>query len=130
MRFFDVPEANRLVPYLDRAFREVRSLLEQARKLAEQMDQLEPSQTAQLRRECERALLKSREELNRVEELGLEVKSVEGLVDFRAILEDREVYLCWRFGEEAVTHWHELDAGFDGRKPIDPATPFEPCYLS
>lgn len=39
-----------------------------------------------------------------------------GLVDFPALREGREIYLCWRYDEPAVTHWHELDAGFSGRK--------------
>jgi hypothetical protein len=29
------------------------------------------------------------------------------------------VFLCWRLGEERITYWHELDAGFGGRQPID-----------
>jgi hypothetical protein len=28
------------------------------------------------------------------------------------------VFLCWKHGEPAVTHWHELDAGFAGRRPL------------
>ena len=32
--------------------------------------------------------------------------------------EGRLVFLCWRLGEDAVTHWHELDAGVAGRQPI------------
>jgi hypothetical protein len=40
------------------------------------------------------------------------------LVDFRALMEGREVYLCWLLGEEEVTHWHELDAGFAGRQSL------------
>ena len=51
--------------------------------------------------------------------LGVELKDVEqGLVDFRGKVGSREAYLCWRDGEERITHWHELDAGFGGRKPI------------
>ena len=42
-----------------------------------------------------------------------------GLVDFPAVHEDEEVYLCWVESEEdAITHWHELDAGFAGREPL------------
>jgi hypothetical protein len=41
-----------------------------------------------------------------------------GLVDFPAIREGREVYLCWQLGEEAVEHWHDLESGFGGRQPI------------
>lgn len=42
------------------------------------------------------------------------------LVDFYALREDRPVFLCWRLGEERITHWHEVDDGYSGRKPIEP----------
>ncbi len=41
-----------------------------------------------------------------------------GLIDFPSIREGREVYLCWRIGEDRVGFWHDLDAGFNGRKLI------------
>jgi hypothetical protein len=41
-----------------------------------------------------------------------------GLVDFLSKREGRDVFLCWRFGEEEVRYWHDLDAGFAGRQPI------------
>lgn len=42
-----------------------------------------------------------------------------GLVDFPAIRDDEEVYLCWVESEEdAITHWHDVDAGFAGRQPL------------
>ena len=44
----------------------------------------------------------------------------DGLVDFYGYQEGRLVFLCWRLGEERVTHWHDLDAGFAGRRPIAP----------
>jgi hypothetical protein len=34
-------------------------------------------------------------------------------------LEGREVYLCWELGEEAVAYWHDLEAGYGGREPLD-----------
>jgi len=45
----------------------------------------------------------------------------EGLVDFYALRDDRLVFLCWKLDEERITHWHEIDAGFAGRQPIDSA---------
>lgn len=41
-----------------------------------------------------------------------------GLVDFPALHEDREIYLCWKYGEETIRFWHEMDAGFSGRQPL------------
>lgn len=58
--------------------------------------------------------------VDELQELGVELKDFEqGLVDFYALREDRLVYLCWRLGEEHITHWHEVDAGFAGRRPVD-----------
>lgn len=42
-----------------------------------------------------------------------------GLVDFYSLRHDRLVFLCWRLGEEELGWWHEVDAGFGGRRPID-----------
>ncbi len=44
-----------------------------------------------------------------------------GLLDFPTTLDGRWVFLCWRLGEDRVSHWHELDGGFAGREPISPA---------
>jgi hypothetical protein len=44
-----------------------------------------------------------------------------GLVDFYSLHGDRVVFLCWKLGEDRITHWHELEAGYAGRRPIDPA---------
>ena len=41
-----------------------------------------------------------------------------GLVDFPALVNGRQVCLCWRLGEERVGFWHELDSGFAGRRPL------------
>ncbi len=53
------------------------------------------------------------------EDLGVEVKDLSiGLLDFRAEMGSEEVYLCWMQGEPEVAHWHPLEGGFAGRKPI------------
>lgn len=41
-----------------------------------------------------------------------------GLVDFPALRDGREVYLCWEEGEDEITQWHEVDAGFSGRQDL------------
>ena len=51
---------------------------------------------------------------------GAIVKDINtGLVDFPALHEGREVYLCWKYGEEQIDFWHEVDGGFSGRQPIE-----------
>src|SRR5262249_57527382 len=61
---------------------------------------------------------KLRDILHEVAEMGVEVKAADGLVDFRSKLHGRTVYLCWKYGEERVGYFHELDAGFAGRRPL------------
>lgn len=41
-----------------------------------------------------------------------------GLVDFPALANGRPIWLCWRLGEGDIAYWHELDAGFAGRRPL------------
>ena len=51
---------------------------------------------------------------------GAEIKDLDaGLIDFRALRQDHEVYLCWKYGEDKIRFWHEIDAGFAGRQPIE-----------
>lgn len=57
--------------------------------------------------------------LAKVRETGVVVKDLEqGLCDFYALSGDRLVFLCWRLGEAEVAHWHALDEGFAGRRPL------------
>ncbi len=58
--------------------------------------------------------------LHNVQDRGIEIKDlVTGLIDFRALHDGREVYLCWRYGEGDIQFWHEIEAGFGGRQLID-----------
>lgn len=53
---------------------------------------------------------------------GIELKDIDkGLIDFPALrpATGEEVYLCFMLGEQTIDHWHTLDGGFAGRKPID-----------
>jgi hypothetical protein len=50
---------------------------------------------------------------------GCEIKDINGgLLDFPARIDDREVYLCWRYNEPEIAFYHELHTGFGGRKPL------------
>ena len=65
------------------------------------------------------AVLKYNDLMRKIEEMGCEVKGIrEGLIDFPSLREGREVYLCWRMPETKILFWHDLNAGFTGRKPI------------
>ncbi len=58
--------------------------------------------------------------LHRILATGAQVKDINsGLLDFLALRNGQPVYLCWKYGEEKIEYWHELDAGFAGRRPIE-----------
>ena len=57
--------------------------------------------------------------VERINDMGCLVKDLDqGLVDFYSLRDDEPVFLCWQFGEPAVTHWHPLDEGFASRQPL------------
>ena len=59
--------------------------------------------------------------LEKILSTGCLVKDLDvGLLDFPSVLNNEEVYLCWRLGEERIRFWHRQDEGFAGRKPLDP----------
>ncbi|MDP2776111.1 MAG: DUF2203 domain-containing protein [Anaerolineales bacterium] len=58
--------------------------------------------------------------LHRIQDMGIEVKDLTtGLMDFVTLYDGREVYLCWKYGEASIQFWHEIEAGFQGRRLID-----------
>ncbi|MDB6028610.1 MAG: hypothetical protein JWM68_4833 [Verrucomicrobiales bacterium] len=49
----------------------------------------------------------------------IQVKDMErGLIDFPALREGREVFLCWEKDEEDIENWHDIDTGYSGREPL------------
>lgn len=58
--------------------------------------------------------------IHQIQNLGVLIKDINmGLLDFPALRGDREVYLCWKYGEGEIAFWHSIEDGFAGRQPID-----------
>lgn len=58
--------------------------------------------------------------LGEIEAIGCLFKGFDaGLVDFYTLRDDRLVFLCWRVDEDHITHWHDIEAGYAGRQPVD-----------
>jgi hypothetical protein len=66
------------------------------------------------------AFLEVRRLLETIEQSGIVLRDIDrGLVDFPAVIDGREVYLCWELGEDDVSYWHDMEAGYGGREPLD-----------
>ena len=131
-RFFSLREANGLLDTLRGEFEKARELRDQLvavqHKLTEAGHALEgpelrvdaeaPAPVQRLQTRAVSIISRIKDVLREVSELGVEVKAADGLVDFRSKLHGRTVYLCWKYGEERISHYHDLEAGFSGRKPL------------
>jgi len=75
---------------------------------------------AQRKAEREKAIQRIKDALGEIDATGVQVKDLDiGLLDFPCEVEGRTVLLWWKLGEAGITHWHGMDEGFSGRKPID-----------
>lgn len=125
MRYFTLDEAERMIPNLTEIMGRVKNLKEKAQEKVEKFQALEKKEEvnsvemALLRSQAEFLVSQINELLDEVLKLGAIPKGVDPyLVDFPFMLHGREVNLCWKFGEESIGHYHSLDQGFTGRKPL------------
>jgi hypothetical protein len=80
----------------------------------------------QIQRDLDKDMQRLKEYVEELRTLGVEPKSgSDGLVDFPAVLDGRNVYLCWKLGESQVLFWHDLESGFAGRQPLTPDCEFQ-----
>jgi hypothetical protein len=128
-KLFSVEEANKALPLVRaivgdivRQYRVVEGLQQRLSTVLTDRhrpsDDLYSEELVQSKNELETEEDKLRSYIEELKNLGVELKSEEGLCDFRSMMGGREVYLCWRLGEPEVMFWHELDAGFAGRQRL------------
>lgn len=131
-RIFSVEEANRLLPVLETALESLSRTAREATLLRREVEVLgaiagsgasEESPDVRSLREKERtqaALLEQfRGDLASIARHGCILRDLDlGLVDFYTMAHGRVVCLCWRRGEPRIEHWHPLDEGFSGRRPL------------
>ena len=125
---FTVAEANSALPLVSRI---VRDIVEQYRQVMAYHAQLQEGDLPDSERDrLESARSEATDKLdnltNELADIGCELKDWEsGLIDFPARMHRRDVCLCWKLGEEQITQWHEVYAGFAGREPSTAADDFE-----
>jgi hypothetical protein len=131
-RVFTISEVNALIPTLNLIV--AQQLLDQSdieqgmaeltRRIGETPLTLEvqpgdDAEISRLKADLRRRIGRYEERWRKVRDLGGIVKGPQiGLVDFQGRIDGRLVWLCWRYGEDSLGYFHELNAGYAGRKPI------------
>lgn len=83
------------------------------------LDPADPTNVREMKRDLARQIEEYRAGWRQVEEMGAVLKDARnGLLDFYGNVDGKLVWLCWKYGEDAVNHYHALEEGFSGRKPI------------
>jgi len=127
LKFFTLAEANRTLPLVKRIVQDVASYYPTWKDLVAKYELVaaqarpdwgESPEQLSIKAQIDDVARKINGCLVELEQVGCEFKGEEGLVDFHGTLEGREILWCWKLGEDRITHWHELDAGFKGRQPI------------
>jgi len=131
-RTFTLQDAQMLLPTLESLLRSAIS----SKKLIEDVDTemqdlahrvflnggtlINVVEVARRKAEREKAVQRAKDAIAEIHSTGVQVKDIDiGLLDFPCKVEGEILLLCWKLGEEKITHWHSTEEGFAGRKPID-----------
>jgi hypothetical protein len=127
-KYFTVEQANRTLPLVRSIIRDVTELASDLRDRYERLSRYQNSQGGsaahdeeleQMQAEFQRDQERMHEYEAELRHLGVELKDYfTGLIDFPCWMDNREVYLCWKLGEQEVGYWHEIEAGFAGRQKL------------
>jgi hypothetical protein len=128
-RLFTLEEANSLIPRLEILMGRLQQLTARLRdELAavtpeggDPARQMTAEDLIQARPDLRAALDEMRQLISSIGDCGGEFKGVDlGLIDFPIDINGQVVLLCWQFGEKEIEYYHTREAGFAGRRPLDP----------
>ncbi|HLI69641.1 MAG TPA: DUF2203 domain-containing protein [Ktedonobacteraceae bacterium] len=128
-RYFTREEAEALLPQISVILRDIQRERASMRESGEELAALEArtrgnghhlhEPIAKLQQELAKRVQALQALATELDRFGCELKDPDsGLIDFLSLRDGREVYLCWRLGEERINYWHELHTGFSGRQPL------------
>lgn len=131
-RFFTLLEAEALLPQIRKHLEKLASAKREYdeaeaqignihRRIALSGGMIPPrAQLLELKQHKDAAARRLKETIEAIHETGCQLKDLEmGLIDFPTLYRGKEVYLCWKSGERDIGHWHHVEDGYRGRRPID-----------
>ena len=127
-KYFTLDQANRTLPLVRRIVADITALYPAWRDLVYRYElasaqarpeQGESPEQLAVRAEIDGVARRINGYLQELEQIGCVFKGFEaGLVDFYGKLDGRDIFWCWKQGEDRIDHWHDLESGFAGRQPI------------
>lgn len=119
-RRFTLAQACSALPLVKRIVADIVKAHDDATKMQSMLEIPQPEkQRTRMESDLEAKLDRLQNLVEELHDVGCELKDYKvGLVDFIGRHQGHDVYLCWKLGEERITHWHEMNAGFSGRQPV------------
>jgi hypothetical protein len=127
-KYFTLAEATRTLPLVKRIVADITALHPRWRDLVAKYELAaaqarpewgESQEQLALRSEIDGVAGQINDYLLELQQIGCVFKGFDqGLVDFYGKLDGREIFWCWKQGEDRIEHWHELEAGYAGRQPV------------
>ncbi len=138
-KYFTISEANATLPEINEKFKKALEIRNEITMIEKRIQvimtdasiaqsetysdnrHLNPLKTyIELKQKLNSAVTRLYHTIELIESMGVSLKGLdEGLVDFPSKRFDKDVWLCWKFGETEIKFWHDMDNGFMGRKPIE-----------
>jgi hypothetical protein len=115
-KHFTVQEAAKTLPLVKRIVKDILDTSHQIRTMGTVLQNKSEDHP-----QIEGEVVQLKSYIAELEEMGCYYKDWNfsiGLVDFPAIIDGKEVFLCWRSDEPEIKYYHEIEAGYAGRKPI------------
>lgn len=132
MKLFTLDEAQALVPTLESLLKRGIEAKRAAEQIGEELQRLQQriflsggmyvdiGKVGLQRTEWGAQIQRAKDAVEEIDAIGVQVKDLDiGLLDFPCKVDDDIVLLCWKMGEPKITHWHTVDSGFQGRRPLD-----------
>ena len=119
--FYDIDAANARIPVVRDVLTLLRDQLAELARLREESlaPDLEEADTRRLELRISGIVDQMHASVARIDAWSITLRDIgTGLIDFPALVNGRQVCLCWQLGEDEVEWWHEMSTGFAGRLPL------------
>ena len=118
-RRFTVNQANKALPLVKRVVADIVRAHEEVCSYQAKLEIAAAKEQPGIQSNLQQSLEHLQDYVDELTDIGCELKDYRlGLIDFIGRHKGHDVYLCWKLGEETVSHWHEIQTGFAGRQPV------------